>query len=53
MKFCTATRCPHYGQATKYPRKCYYAGPQCPRGWMDETIEILKLFFRRRREVLD
>jgi hypothetical protein len=34
MSFCPGDKCPHYGQATKYPRKCFYE-PQCWRGIVD------------------
>jgi len=46
MRFCPLEKCPHYGKATKYPRKCYYE-PQCWRGYLDLMIAIIKLRFRR------
>ena len=46
MKFCPGDKCPHYGKATKYPRKCFYE-PQCWRGYLDVLFTIIKLRFRR------
>lgn len=31
---CSRQDCPHWGKATKYPRKCYYE-VQCWRGWLE------------------
>lgn len=51
LRFCPGASCPHYGQATKYPRKCYYE-PQCLRGKADKFLEvILTLVSKRHREV--
>lgn len=43
--FCPLDKCPHYFQATKYPRKCFYE-PQCWRGWLDIGINFI--WFRLR-----
>lgn len=45
--FCPGTKCPHYGKATKYPRKCYYE-PQCWRGYLDTLLELFRLRFSRK-----
>ncbi len=42
LKFCPGDKCPHYSTATKYPRKCYYAGPQCWKGYLDVFFSIFK-----------
>lgn len=47
--FCPLDKCPHYGEATKYPRKCYYE-PQCWKGWLDMFIGIFRLWFQLRKE---
>lgn len=39
---CPGEKCPHYGKATKYPRKCYYE-PQCWRGRLDRDLFCLAL----------
>jgi len=46
IRFCPQERCPHFSEATKYPRKCYYEA-QCWRGWLDVIIAIIRLRFRR------
>ena len=46
LKFCPEEKCLHYGEATKYPRKCYYE-PQCWRGYLDILVAIIRLRFRR------
>ena len=43
---CNHEGCPHYSNATKYPRKCYYE-PQCWRGFLDTLASMLKLRFKR------
>ena len=48
-RFCPGDKCPHYGKATKYPRKCYYE-PQCWRSVMDVVIFLLKGGFRHVRD---
>ena len=44
--FCPGEKCPHYGKATKYPRKCFYE-VQCWRGYLDILITIIKLRFKK------
>lgn len=44
--FCPHEKCPHYSNATKYPRKCYYE-PQCWRGFLDCIIQLFKIRFSR------
>ena len=41
--FCPREKCPHYSEATKYQRKCYYGEPQCWKGWADLLAETLWL----------
>jgi hypothetical protein len=52
--FCPLEKCPHYSEATKYPRKCYYE-PQCWKGWADLIGSALWLGtigrFKLRKEV--
>ena len=43
MRLCPLEKCEHYSRATKYDRKCYYGEPQCWKGWVDLTIEVLWL----------
>jgi hypothetical protein len=45
MNLCPRQRCPHYGRATKYPRKCYYE-PQCWRGQVDAMLSLIRLRIR-------
>jgi len=40
--FCPGPECPHYSQATKYPRKCFYE-PQCWRGRLDLVLWLFAL----------
>ena len=40
--FCPGVKCPHYNEATRYPRKCYYE-PQCLRGYLDVIVAALRL----------
>jgi len=40
--FCPKTKCRHYNEATKYPRKCYYE-MQCWRGYLDLMVAVTKL----------
>ena len=49
MKFCPGIKCPHYGEATKYPRKCYYE-VQCWRGCLDIMFAVIRFRFRRNDE---
>ena len=42
LRFCPLDRCPCYGIATKYPRKCYYES-QCWRGYLDMVITLFRL----------
>ncbi len=42
MSFCPGIKCPHYGEATRYPRKCYYE-PQCWKGYLDMIIAVIRL----------
>ncbi len=44
--FCPTDKCPHYSEATKYPRKCFYE-VQCWRGFLDMMIGIIKLRFSK------
>jgi len=46
LRFCPGKECPHYGKATKYPRKCYYE-VQCWRGYLDILIDMITLRFRK------
>jgi len=39
---CPGERCIHYGVASKYPRKCYYA-PQCWRGKISYWVKALRV----------
>lgn len=43
--FCPLDKCPHYSEATKYPRKCYYE-PQCLRGYADIFFGIIDLWLK-------
>jgi hypothetical protein len=45
MSFCPGDKCPHWGKATKYRRKCYYE-PQCWKGYID----ILLASHQRKKE---
>lgn len=47
--FCPKEKCPHYGKATKYPRKCYYE-PQCFWGDVDALVDLFRLVAKLRRE---
>jgi hypothetical protein len=40
---CPLNKCRHYGKATRFPRACYYEGPQCWKGYADLTIELIKI----------
>ena len=40
MGFCPMEKCQHYGEASKYPRKCYYE-PQCWKGYLDLIIAVV------------
>ncbi len=42
MNICPQDECPHWGTATKYPRKCYYE-VQCWRGWLAMIWELIGL----------
>jgi len=44
--FCPEEKCPHYGKATRYPRKCYY-GAQCWKGYLDMLIGMIVLRFKK------
>lgn len=46
FKFCPGEKCKHYGEATKYPRKCYYEA-QCWRGWTDIVIAMFGIILRQ------
>ncbi len=41
-KFCSMDKCKHYGDATKYGRKCFNAGPQCWKGFLDVFFSTFK-----------
>lgn len=46
-QFCPMQNCEHYGHHTKkYPRKCYDAGPQCFRGFLDLMLQDVRLLIR-------
>lgn len=47
MMFCPGNKCPHYSNATKYPRKCYYE-PQCWRGHLDILMITIKRLMQRK-----
>ena len=44
---CTQNKCPHWGNATKYKRKCYYEPLNCWRGQLDLFILIIKERFTK------
>jgi len=46
MKLCPERKCPHYWEATKYPRKCYYE-PMCWKGYLDILISLTKMRLRK------
>lgn len=49
MSLCPKEKCPHWGKATKYERKCYYDF-QCWRGQLDGVLFLMGfLFFYPRR----
>jgi hypothetical protein len=48
IRFCPGISCPHYGQATKYHRKCYYDEPQCIKGKADQFIETIRILVSKR-----
>lgn len=50
MGFCPGERCEHYSKATKYPRKCFYE-PQCWKGYLDNIIVLIRLFFSRKEHL--
>lgn len=53
IRFCPGASCPHYGQATKYHRKCYYER-QCVRGDIDEFIDMIMILVSKHpKKVLD
>lgn len=41
---CPRDKCPHWGQATKYERKCYYQ-LQCWRGRLAVALTTIRLRF--------
>ena len=45
-QYCPKRKCVHYGQTIKYARKCYYAGPQCWRGFLDLMLQDIRLLIR-------
>jgi len=48
MNLCPGDKCPHYGQATKYPRKCYYE-PQCWKGMVDMMVHEATVLLEMRK----
>ena len=48
MRFCNYEKCPHYSEATKYDRACYYGELQCWKGWLDLLITTIGLLFQRK-----
>ena len=48
MGLCPLDKCYYYGhESEKYPRKCYYGGPQCWKGYVDVLIALIKFRFKR------
>ena len=47
MMFCPVSKCPHYNETTKYPRKCYYE-PQCWKGYLDVLLITTKSLIQRK-----
>ena len=45
---CPQEKCPHYENATKYPRKCWYGEPMCWKGQVDIMVSLFKIRFRKR-----